>query len=158
MKEQTVFGGCLIRWGIDLWAWSDGTAEPRVKDDTLSAHYNFRIRTYGSGGSYVEVPVDLVRSPSNPELHWVRDLFGLRKDLSHDFAGPRVWHVDTGRVTRLHEDPVTGRLGGRVIPEVYLVPIDEWYKHAFDPVGAIWDAKDEEAIVAKARSLGWKSK
>jgi hypothetical protein len=42
---------------------------------------------------------------------------------------------------------------GIVIPEVYVVPISDW--DANDGCAAANSEEDHEAIVSKARSLGW---
>jgi hypothetical protein len=136
--DLTAFGGRLIRWAENVWAWSDHTPEPRVKDMTMSWYHNFRI----SGGC-VEVPVKSARS--EPELAWV--LHGrYRKGLSGDRLGCRVIHAD-GRITRLSTH-------GKAIPEVFLVPVEDWDEHD-TVIGAKWDENDEDAILIKAKALGW---
>jgi len=42
---------------------------------------------------------------------------------------------------------------GKVIPEVYLVPVADWLTHD-RCLAAQWPATEHNAIVAKARSLG----
>src|SRR5271166_6467463 len=65
MAEMTAFGGTLIRWAKNTWAWSDNSPAPNVRDMTASQYFNFRIR----GGQWLEVPVLTVRE--NDYLHWV---------------------------------------------------------------------------------------
>jgi len=44
------------------------------------------------------------------------------------------------------------------IPMVVLVPIEDWDRSATDnPLGAEWDVADEEAILERAKSLGWQA-
>jgi hypothetical protein len=65
LGEQTVLGGALIRWGKNIWAWSDNSAAPNVRDMTSSQYYNFRTRA----DQWIEV---LLQAPwENDDLHWV---------------------------------------------------------------------------------------
>lgn len=153
--EVTALGGRLVWWGRNKWAWSDGTPAPEVRDVTPSWHYNFRVRGSRGPGAVVEVPAQTAQA--EPELAWV--LRGdYPRDLSGDHAGERVIHAD-GRMTRAYSDPRTGETtGARAIPEVYLVPADEWDAwDASTSIGAKWDKADEAAIFARARALGWEA-
>lgn len=145
-EELTALGGTLIRWGQDLWSWRDGKRAANVRDLTLNdCHGGFRCRNYADA-SYVEVPVKTAAREA--DLAWVLD-GGYRRDLSGDHAGQRVLHGD-GRMTRASES-------GRVIPEVYLVPLADWDRRAADCCGAQWDLAAESEIFAKARALGWRN-
>jgi hypothetical protein len=145
--EVTALGGRLVWWGRNKWAWSDGTPAPEVRDITPSWHYNFRVRGDRGPGAVVEVPVKTAQA--EPELGWV--LRGdYPRDLSGDHGSTRTIHMD-GRETRTSDS-------GKAIPEVILVPADEWDEwDASTSIGAKWDKADEAAIFAKARSLGWEA-
>jgi hypothetical protein len=137
-EEITGFDGRLIRWAKNTWAWQDGTPEPRVQDMLPSWYYNFRLRDQGQT---VEVPVKLCRTEQ--ALKWVRD-GGYPTDLSGDHYGQQVLQPD-GRITRSSQT-------GKVIPEVYLVPLREWEDHNVC-MGAKWSREDEAAIKSKAEQL-----
>ena len=145
--EVTALGGRLVWWGRNRWAWSDGSPAPKVRDITPSWHYNFRVRGNRGPGATVEVPVKTAQA--EPELAWV--LRGdYPRDLSGDHGSTRTIHAD-GRETRTSDS-------GKAIPEVILVPADEWDAwDASTSIGAKWDKADEPAILAKARSLGWEA-
>ena len=146
--EVTALGGRLVWWGRNKWAWSDGTPAPEVRDITPSWHYNFRVRGSRGPGAVVEVPVRTAQA--EPELAWV--LRGdYPRDLSGDHGSTRAINLATGREHRTSDS-------GKAIPEVYLVPADEWDAwDASTSIGAKWDKADEPAIFAKARALGWEA-
>jgi hypothetical protein len=75
---------------------------------TASEYYNFRVRA----NQWVEVIVHAVRE--DEDLRWVME-GNYDISLSTDQYGEKVIHED-GRITR-------GSQTGKVIPEVYLVPI-----------------------------------
>lgn len=139
--EITALGGTLTRFAKDIWAWSDHTPAPQVKDMTLSWYYNFRCRTYADG-TYIEVLVD--QAKNDPDLQWC---IGYDVVQSGDDKGERRLHED-GRMTHL-----TARAGGKAIRDVYLVPAADW--DARPPCGAKWDSQDEAEIITKAKSLGY---
>jgi len=144
--EPACFGGRLIRWGNNLWAWRDGTKEPRVRDETLSSHYNFRIRTYADG-KYVEVPVNVAKRFPD-EFDFVLN-GSYKRANSGDDTGPKVINLNTSQT--YHQ---SSRPGGKAIRKVYLVPIEDW--EANDRViGCVWDLEHEQEILNKAKSLGW---
>src|SRR5690606_3588605 len=90
--EVTAFGGRLVWWGRNKWAWSDGTPEPRVRDITPSWHYNFRCRGLKP---HVQVEVPVTVAKAEPELAWV--LRGdYPRDLSGDHGSTRTINLDTG--------------------------------------------------------------
>lgn len=159
----SVLSGSLIRDDTGRWQWRDGTPEPRVRDLSPD-EWNFRCRTGGDGETYVEVLSGLARETD--ALAWV--LEGARggrypQGQSLDHTGPLTVRQD-GSVGRAHirpgEDPLHGaeplpEVPGR-IPRVILVPIAEWDRWVREnPAGATWDKRDEEAILARARELGW---
>jgi len=139
MDEMTAFGGTLIRWAKNTWAWSDNSPAPNVRDMTASEYYNFRVRA----NQWVEVIVHAVRE--DEDLRWVME-GNYDISLSTDQYGEKVIHED-GRITRASQT-------GKVIPEVYLVPIADWDAHD-ECVGAQWPDQDHDAIFSKARSLGF---
>lgn len=146
--EVTALSGRLIWWGRDKWAWSDGTSEPQVRDITPSWHYNFRVRDSRGPSAAIEVPVKTAQA--DPELAWVL-LGDYQRDLSGDHGSTRTINLDSGRETRTSDS-------GKAIPEVILVPADEWDAwDASTSIGAKWDKAAEESILTKARSLGWEA-
>jgi len=125
--------------------------------------WNFRCRTYGSGRTFVEVLAGHAREYD--ALTWVLD--GARagrygSGRSGDHTGPAVIQED-GTLGRMHIPPGTDPLRGHEpitapgpIPSVILVPIEDWDEWAREnPAGAEWDAADEDAILERARELGW---
>jgi len=136
--QRTALSGTLIRWRKNIWAWSDHSPAPDVQDLSASEYYNFRIRNR----RWIEVLARLAREKE--ALRWVTR-GGYEIALSGYHYGPIVVHED-GRMTRASQN-------GKVIPEVYLVPIADWDAHD-QCLAAQWPAKKHNAIVAKARSLG----
>lgn len=159
----TTLGGTLVRHGRDEWRWSDGVTERRVRDLSPSREWNFRCRTYGGGGTYVEVPRGL--ATETPTLAWVLERARegrYQAGLSGDHTGPLV--IDDEGLHRAHIAPGEDPLHGHEpmpeqpgpIPQIVLVPVAEWDEWAADhPVGAEWDIEDQDAILARARELGW---
>jgi|GEM_PF-4798656 len=92
MDEMTAFGGTLIRWAKNTWAWSDNSPAPNVRDMTASEYYNFRVRA----NQWVEVIVHAVRE--DEDLRWVIE-GNYDISLSTDQYGEKVIHED-GRITR----------------------------------------------------------
>ena len=88
------------------------------------------------------------------DLAWVRDVAaGLA--ASGDHTGMRVIHA-SGQMTRAYAEPSTGETtGARAIPQVYLVPVEEWDRRALRVCGAQWEHQAQPGIIAKAQSLGW---
>jgi hypothetical protein len=63
--QRTALSGTLIRWRKNIWAWSDHSPAPEVRDLSTTDYYNFRIRNR----RWIEV---LVRLAGEKEaLHWV---------------------------------------------------------------------------------------
>jgi hypothetical protein len=142
--QITALGGTLLRWGNDTWAWSDHSPAPQVRDMRPSWCYNFRCQ-----GGFVEVPVK--QAESEMELRWVAE-GGYQTALSSAYYGERRIHIDgeSIRETRVSQT-------GKAIPQVYLVPLEEWDNwDAEYVIGAKWDRTHEAAIFSKAESLGWK--
>lgn len=163
MAKITTLGGTLIRHAKNDWRWNDGTPEPRATDLSPSRMYNFRCRTYGSGGTYVEVLLSACHRERDV-LGWV--LAGVEagkypQEWSGDHTGPLMM-TDDGP-TRMHiepgEDPLLGNepiIRKRAIPRVALVPVAEWDQWAAEhPYGVQWDTAHEADILGTARKLGW---
>lgn len=161
----SVFGGLLVRQADGAWRWSDGTTDSRIRDMRMSVHYNFRCRP-----GYVEVPIAVARREE--DLRWVWNGYTAGRyaeGLSGDHTGPKVLHFaeryEDGDVPGISEPAVSvsaspTRADGskRAIPRVALVPFAEWDKRNDEfPVGAEWSKADEEAILGKAASLGWRA-
>ena len=151
-------GGTLERLPSGEWQWRDGTPEPRARDLDRNAHYNFRCRATGSG-KYIEVPKGLVLEET--DLGWIKGC-DYEIGADGDRTGP-LEMTDEGMVRggiRPGEDPIGGKgepVLGVPIPSVVLVPLGdwrEWIQNA-SPLGVEWDAADQEAILARARELGW---
>jgi hypothetical protein len=124
--STTALGGTLVRHGRDDWRWRDGASEPRARDLSPSAHYNLRCRAYADR-QYVEVP----RGLAQEEITWAHE----------------GWAAGLYR---------TGDSGDRPGQAVILVPVEAWDSWSADhPVGCTWDLADQEAILARARTLGW---
>lgn len=144
-EDFIVFDGHLRRLINGSYRWSDGTPEPRVEDLYFGERYSFLILS-----DLVEVPVKEAKGP----LAWVAEGH-YPTGRSGDYTGPLALQA-SGRITHLYADPITGdNIGTRVIPPVYLVPLDEWEKWSWRLCDAQWDTKDGPEIHAKARSLGW---
>lgn len=140
-------GGTLLRHDDGTWHWCDGTPEPRVEDLTISRAYSFRCRTYGGGGTYVEVPIGMAREED--DLSWVLDgRYGTSYD--GDRTGRAIGPKGMGRI---HIDPRTDEPLPTPPPKVYLVPVEDW--DARPPCGATWLGEHEADILAIARRLGW---
>jgi hypothetical protein len=112
--QRTALSGTLIRWRKNLWAWSDHSPAPDVQDLSAAEFYNFRIRNR----RWIEVLVRLAQEKE--ALRWVT-LGGYKISLSGYHYGPIVVHED-GHMTRASHN-------GKVIPEVYLVPVSDWEYH-----------------------------
>jgi hypothetical protein len=136
--QRTALSGTLIRWRKNIWAWSDHCPAPDVQDLSATDYYHFRIRNR----RWIEVLVRLAREKE--ALQWVTQ-GGYEISLSGYHYGPIVVHED-GRMTRASQN-------GKVIPEVYLVPVADWASHD-QCLAAQRPAAEHNAIVAKARSLG----
>jgi hypothetical protein len=109
--QRTALSGNLVRWRKNIWAWSHHSAAPDDRELSSTEYYNFRIRNR----RWIEVLVRLAREKE--ALHWVTR-GGYKISLSGYHYGPIVIHED-GRMTRASQN-------GKVIPEVYLVPISDW--------------------------------
>lgn len=145
---STCLGGALQR-RLDGWHWSDGTPEPRVHDETLR-HFvpNFRCATYG-GGTVVEIP-----------RGWEK-IFAWDGDAAtHDaIRGLIQQHGTRGGVfaERLADGVFRDVPGAhRLTQSGWTVPIERWDEVMSRVVGCGWDGADQEAILARARELGWK--
>ena len=142
MKEQqSFFGGRLIRWADDNWAWVDGTKEDKVVPRTLKKNYPNLEITYDD----IEVPTTLAKV--HEDLKWVLDGNYPQKKSATDTTR---WYDD-------REPDALGRvyLPGEELPQVFLVPLGDWNTHAKDCAGPTWSAENEHFIFQKAESLGW---
>jgi hypothetical protein len=62
-----------------------------------------------------------------------------------------------GVAARLRRETRTAD-SGKAIPQVYLVPVEEWDAWGAEAcLGARWERADEAAIFARAQSLGWQA-
>lgn len=157
------FNGTLVRQSRNQWQWSDGTPEPRVTDLSPD-EWNFRCRSFGRGGTLVEVLKGV--AIESESLAWV--ITGYRSGkyqggTSGDHTGPLM--IDDEGIRRMHIQPGEDPLHGNEplpesrgpIPAVILVPVTEWDAWVRDnPAGASWDVKNETVILDKASSLGWR--
>lgn len=149
----TAFGGLLTREKANRYVWKDGTVELRALDGAITSDHLYPLRD-----GHVVVPSDVLlgrESLQHMELDFVSDGCDLG------------WYnlLDLGAVLTVLSDGVTpgnwssGRrlhLKGRRDLSV-LVPSKEWLAHAKAlPNRIFWYTKDEEAVLDKARSLGWK--
>jgi hypothetical protein len=127
------------------WYWSDGAPEPRISDLSASDYYNFRCRSYGSGSTFVEIPVGTARE--EPDLHiWVERFQRGEFAISTSGDAPDPPTLDLSTRTKTSSGA-----------PVMLIPIELWDIWAVQfPVGARWEKSDEFEILAKAESLGWK--
>ena len=162
--QCSVLGGCLTRGPgtSGMWLWSDGAAEPRARDLSPSSEYNFRVRSHG-GAQYVEIRYGIAASHADLRVWldgYLAGTYGLGS--SGDHSGPRAIRADGSTyLSRINpgDDPHIGHepiLRDRPIPPVILVPISDWDAWAAaHPMGCSWDMSDEDAILARARSLGW---
>lgn len=143
----TTLGGTLVRHA-DGWRWSDGTPEPRVRSMPLRALApNFRCCTYGGGGTYVEIP-KLWRSAGL----WPRGV--VDPDAARAIDG---LIREVGKPARIYAEGLAElRDDHRLRRDGYIVPIAAWDAVMGETIGAEWDREHEEAILAKAKELGWR--
>lgn len=122
------------------WYWADGERESRVRD-LLLADLAPEWRCVRRGQlAWVEIPTDWRSSVTHDEL--VRAVTELVRDYAS--IGPID---DIGAVSAV------GRRGQR--RSGYRVPLQIWQMIMAQPVGATWDALDDEAIRERARELGY---
>ncbi|MBM3571198.1 MAG: hypothetical protein FJX52_02395 [Alphaproteobacteria bacterium] len=143
---STTLGGTLQRHA-DGWHWSDGTPETRVRHMLLShVAPNFRCGRHGSI-TCVEIPA-----------RWRQDARywpGGRIDTDAAAAidslirecGKREPIFLEGLAEALDDHRLTG--------DGYIVDVAQWDAVMREPVGVWWDKSDEDAILARARSLGY---
>ncbi len=128
MTMLTAMGGLLARHP-DGWRWRDGRAEPRVRDLTAAEAFQFPRVTYPhpddtSGARLRYVAVPLASAAVEPDLAEVIAL-----------AGRRARRPVGDPVVEVPEDVWDPWIAGRV-------------------VGVIWDAADEDGLLATAEALG----
>ena len=134
--EISALAGTLIRWGPDLWAWSDHTLAPQVFDVRGVEVFRFKCRTYGQGDdaerlAFVEVADTDIQS--NPDLTWV-------KLADYDRAPANAAQGDGTRVKDI---------------SITLVPLLDWLQWAENwCAGAQWKEQDSSSVMEKASALG----
>ena len=116
--QRTNLNGTTFRWRKNTCTWSDRLPTADVQTFRASEPYHFRIRNR----RWIEVFVQYAREKE--ALHWItRGRYEIT--LSGYHYGPIVIRED-GLMTR-------ASLNGKVIPEVYLVPIADWASHHQQP-------------------------
>lgn len=105
----------------DDGSWIDittGQVDPLASDMTISNFYNFRVITYGTGGSFIEVPLQLAQE--EPDLEWALKFQGkLPPEEGEEWKGPKP------KVLRDYRRK-----------PIILVPIEEWDRMD-EKIGAI---------------------
>lgn len=144
----TALGGTLERRD-DGWYWSDGIREPRATDMLLS-HLapNFRCMTIRDQ-THVEVPHD-----------WTADKYWPQRRIDPDVArGIRELLQSRATVhAPIYAEGLAEALDDhRLTKHGWHVPIESWDVVMREHAGCWWDRAEEEAILSKARELGWKS-
>ena len=144
LKERpNFFGGRLIQWATDNWAWIDGEKELRVFARTLAVIYpNLERSSYPV--DEIEVPVALAKG--HVELAWVVTESGYPIRA----AEPTNYDYD------FQPDQFSRRqLPGEPLPLVYAVPMGDWNARAQVCLGPTWKSGEQYAIYQKATALGW---
>lgn len=123
-------GGLLVRQP-DGWRWRDGTPEPRIRDLTAAQAFEFpRVRSIDPSTDAIAPYVSITREALDEDGDLLADVIA--------FAGPRAITVGGPRGT-------------------VEVPEEVWEAWASDRViGLGWAPSDEQAILARAESLGAK--
>jgi hypothetical protein len=135
----TVLGGALRRAEYGLWEWADtGDPEPAVRDLTLAdLAPSWRCVRRG-GQSFVEVPADWEHDVTDPDVREaVAELLQAEGVPAWTYAEGLAEALDLHRVT---------------IPG-WLVPVAAWGARMSEAVGAQWDRKDEQRILARAEKV-----
>jgi hypothetical protein len=148
--EPSAFGGLLYRWGKKAWAWKDGTKEPRVQDIHPSWYYNFRVNRL-EGKQVIEVPVGVIHTEY--ELEWLKEPLADAQHAAQQqkFGGAIEPHLQPN-------SEYVFMLDYQKKP-ILAVPAEIWDKwNAETIIGPKWDKKDEQAILEKAKSLGWRGR
>jgi hypothetical protein len=138
----TALGGALKRGSDGVWYWADGTPEPRVTDLRISDWFRFPTREE-DGDTYVEVPMS--RAKTEPQLKWVR--FGHYRMVPSSAPGAPA-SVLSSRQRRMFAFDDAPQ-----VPEVYLVPQEDWDRVELATIDARWDPAHHEDIIARAREV-----
>lgn len=132
----TVLRGALRRAEYGLWEWADtGDPEPAVRDLTLADMApSWRCICYG-GRTFVEVPADWQRDVDDP---YVRKAVA---ELLQEGTPAWIYAEGLAEALDLHSAAIPG----------WLVPVEAWDARMSEVVGAQWDRKDEQRILARAQ-------
>ena len=131
----TVLRGALRRAEYGLWEWSDtGDPEPAVRDLTLADLAPSWRCVRRSGRTFVEVPADWQRDVADPDVR------KAVAELLQEGTPAWIYAEDLAEALDMHCAVIPG----------WLVPIEAWDARMSEVVGAQWDRKDEERILARA--------
>ena len=132
----TVLRGALRRAEYGLWEWADtGDPEPAVRDLTLADLAPSWRCTHRGGRTFVEVPADWQRDVADPDVQEaVAELLQIAGVYADIYAEGLAEALD------LHRAVIPG----------WLVPVEAWDARMSEVVGAQWDRKDEQRILARA--------
>lgn len=140
---STTLGGTLQRYP-DGWRWSDGTAEPRVREMMLSdIAPNFRCCARG-GLTYVEIPARWRNARYWPggriDTQAATEIESLLRE-----AGTRAPIYAEGIAEMLDDHRITA--------DGWLVDVAQWDAVMREPCGCWWDKEHEADILARAEAL-----
>lgn len=139
----TALGGTLQRLG-DIWQWSDGTPEPRVRVMRLrDLAPNLRIITDPQNGHVVEVPKQWRELRYWPDGRIDGDAQAAIERLIRAQPLEMIYAEGTAEAMRDHRLQRPG----------YRIPIHAWDIAMNEQCGIWWDKADAAAILAKAESL-----
>ncbi len=142
----TVFGGALLRY-TDGWRWRDGQSEPRVRDILLlDVAPAFRFARYGTR-ICVEIPATWRDAQHWPDNRVDPRVATIIEALLRD-PGERMTISGAGLETLLGKQP--RKIDG------WIVDLDRWEAAMSEVCGASWDGRHDDAILARARALGWR--
>ncbi len=137
--EITELNGALRR-NSRGWYWRDGEHEPRARDLLLEEIAPEWRRVRRGRLEWIEIPTDWRTTVEHDEL--IRAVTEMVRDYAS--IGPID---DVGAATAV------GRRGHR--RSGYRVPLQIWQMIMTQPIGATWEALDHEAILLRARELGY---
>lgn len=132
--------GFLLRYE-DGWYWSDGSPEPRCKDmrlyDLVPTHIWRKIRH--NGEFYLEIPHDWRECIEHEEVR------AAIEQLIERYAAPAA--TPDLRTLYRHSTRAPNNSHG------YHLRLKLWKSYMSEPIGALWERKDDEAIQAKFNRL-----